>query len=111
VDTLDLSRRTLKGQNQHSLDALCRRFNINKDKRVLHGALIDADLLADVYVELTGGRNLSMQLQVRPRISITPIKIPQENSKSFGNPTILKPDATELLDNEAHRKKYGFTKG
>ena len=39
-----------------SLDALCRRFDISLDSRTLHGALLDAQLLADVYLELRGGR-------------------------------------------------------
>jgi DNA polymerase-3 subunit epsilon len=63
VDTLELARRRLPGA-KHSLDALCQRFAISTRHRVVHGALIDAELLADVYVELTGGRQIGFDLAV-----------------------------------------------
>jgi hypothetical protein len=47
---------------KHSLDALCVRFGIDRSHRVKHGALIDAQLLAQVYVELTGGRQIGLSL-------------------------------------------------
>lgn len=55
VDTLPIARRKFPGAKA-SLDALCKRFEIDNSHRDLHGALIDADLLAAVYVELKGGR-------------------------------------------------------
>lgn len=55
VDTLVMARRKFPG-SPASLDALCRRFEIDNSHRDLHGALIDADLLAAVYIELKGGR-------------------------------------------------------
>lgn len=55
VDTLPLARQKFPGAKA-SLDALCKRFEIDNSHRDLHGALIDADLLAAVYVELKGGR-------------------------------------------------------
>jgi DNA polymerase-3 subunit epsilon len=45
-----------------SLDALCRRFNIDNSGRVKHGALLDAELLAEVYLELVGGRQQGLSL-------------------------------------------------
>ena len=54
IDTLKIARQKFPGA-QASLDALCRRFQIDNTHRDLHGALIDADLLASVYVELKGG--------------------------------------------------------
>ncbi len=63
VDTLELARARFPGA-KHSLDALCARFGIERGHRVLHGALIDAELLADVYVELTGGRQIGLALAV-----------------------------------------------
>ena len=54
IDTLQIARQKFPGA-QASLDALCRRFQIDNHHRDLHGALIDADLLASVYVELKGG--------------------------------------------------------
>ena len=61
VDTLALARARHPGA-KHSLDALCMRFGIDRSHRVKHGALLDAQLLAQVYVELTGGRQIGLGL-------------------------------------------------
>ena len=61
IDTLVLARRRHPGA-KHSLDALCVRYGIDRSHRVLHGALLDAELLAQVYVELTGGLQIGLQL-------------------------------------------------
>ena len=61
VDTLQLARSRHPGA-KHSLDALCARYGIDRSHRVLHGALLDAQLLAQVYVELTGGRQIGLGL-------------------------------------------------
>ena len=55
IDTLVMARKKFPGA-QANLDALCRRFGIDNSHRGLHGAMVDADLLASVYVELLGGR-------------------------------------------------------
>ena len=61
VDTLGLARRQAPGAPA-SLDALCKRFNIDNSNRKLHGALLDAELLAEVYLELRGGRQQGLSL-------------------------------------------------
>ncbi|HUE78249.1 MAG TPA: DNA polymerase III subunit epsilon [Sphingomicrobium sp.] len=61
VDTLVLARTRHPGA-KHSLDALCSRFGVDRSQRVKHGALLDAQLLAQVYVELTGGRQIGLGL-------------------------------------------------
>ena len=63
VDTLALARQRHPGA-KHSLDALCTRYGVDRSLRVKHGALIDAQLLAQVYVELTGGRQIGLSLAV-----------------------------------------------
>lgn len=55
TDSLDLARRCYPGQ-RNSLDALCRRLEVDNSGRILHGALLDAEILADVYLRLTGGQ-------------------------------------------------------
>ncbi len=55
IDTLEIARKRFPG-SPASLDALCRRFGINNDARTLHGALLDSEILAEVYLELIGGR-------------------------------------------------------
>src|SRR5688572_19756595 len=61
VCTLSLARSRHPGA-KHSLDALCSRFGVDRSQRVKHGALLDAQLLAQVYVELTGGRQIGLGL-------------------------------------------------
>jgi len=55
IDTLEIARRKFPG-SPASLDALCRRFGIDNSSRTLHGALLDSEILAEVYLELIGGR-------------------------------------------------------
>lgn len=61
VDTLALAKKRFPGM-PNSLDALCRRFSIDLSARTTHNALLDCKLLADVYVELTGGRQRGLSL-------------------------------------------------
>jgi DNA polymerase-3 subunit epsilon len=61
IDTLLLARRAHPGA-KHSLDALCTRYGIDRSHRVKHGALLDAQLLAQLYVELTGGRQIGLSM-------------------------------------------------
>ena len=62
VDTLDMARRKFPG-SPNTLDALCKRFSIDNSNRVKHGALLDAELLAEVYLELRGGRQRGLALE------------------------------------------------
>lgn len=61
VDTLAIARQKFPGA-KHSLDALCTRFGVDRSQRIKHGALLDAQLLSQVYVELTGGRQIGLGL-------------------------------------------------
>jgi DNA polymerase-3 subunit epsilon len=61
IDTVQLARRKFPGQPA-SLDALCQRFAIDNSTRQVHGALLDAELLSAVYLELIGGRQARMEL-------------------------------------------------
>ncbi|QNM82103.1 DNA polymerase III subunit epsilon [Sphingomonas sabuli] len=61
VDTLAIARTRHPGA-KHSLDALCTRFGVDRSRRIKHGALLDAQLLAQVYIELTGGRQIGLGL-------------------------------------------------
>ncbi len=66
VDTVAIARKRHPGAKL-SLDALCTRYGIDRSHRVKHGALLDAELLAQVYIELTGGRQIGLGLaQDRP---------------------------------------------
>jgi DNA polymerase III subunit epsilon len=72
IDTLAIARTRHPGA-KHSLDALCTRYGIDRSHRVLHGALLDAQLLAQLYVELTGGRQIGLMLAAEETISVTRI--------------------------------------
>ena len=61
IDTLKIARQKFPGA-QNSLDALCRRFNITNYDRKYHGALLDSQMLADVYLELLGGKEPNLNL-------------------------------------------------
>ncbi len=61
IDTVALARKKHPGAKL-SLDALCSRYGVDRSHRVKHGALLDAELLAQVYVELTGGRQIGLEL-------------------------------------------------
>lgn len=65
LDTLVLARRLHPGM-KNSLDALCKRYDVDNANRTLHGALLDAELLAEVYLAMTGGQS-SMTLEMKTR--------------------------------------------
>ncbi len=67
--TLIYARKKFPGQ-QNSLDALCRRFNIDNSRRLKHGALLDADILAEVYVELMGGKQNTIALEQKEKVKV-----------------------------------------
>jgi DNA polymerase III subunit epsilon len=62
IDTVQMARKKFPGAPA-SLDALCKRFDIDNSNRTLHGALLDAQLLADVYLELKGGRQIGLVVE------------------------------------------------
>jgi DNA polymerase-3 subunit epsilon len=99
VDTLTLARAKHPGA-KHSLDALCVRFGIDRSHRVKHGALLDAQLLAQVYVELTGGRQIGLGLVAEAGTlpvsgSVGPIVIRE--------PRLARPHAALAEELERHR--------
>jgi DNA polymerase-3 subunit epsilon len=65
VDTLSLARRKHPGAPA-SLDALCARYAVDNSRRTKHGALLDAELLSEVYIELIGGKQADLNLALRP---------------------------------------------
>ena len=100
IDTLALARSKHPGA-KHSLDALCVRFGIDRSQRIRHGALLDAQLLAQVYVELTGGRQIGLGLiaetaPVAIQQSQRPVTVREPRS-----PRPHAPAAEELLRHQA----------
>ncbi|AHD02635.1 DNA polymerase III subunit epsilon [Leisingera methylohalidivorans] len=73
LDTLAIARKRFPG-SPATLDALCRRFNIDNANRTLHGALLDSEILADVYLELIGGRQPDFGLSAQSSSEITRVE-------------------------------------
>jgi DNA polymerase III subunit epsilon len=72
LDTLALAREMHPGQ-RNGLDALCKRYSVDNSHRALHGALLDARILADVYLAMTGGQNaLALDEGIRPATTVAP---------------------------------------
>ena len=92
VDTLAMARKKFPGA-QANLDALCRRFEIDNSHRDLHGALVDADLLAAVYIELLGGRQPGLLLESDS----------QTKAADQGEPNSIDPDPSFHLDAKPKR--------
>lgn len=98
-DTLRLARQKFPGA-QANLDALCRRFHIDNSAREKHGALLDSELLAEVYLELLGGRQHGMALEVTP----TPGTVERQTTISVARarPQSLEPRLT-AEERKAHQ--------
>ncbi|CAN5129680.1 DNA polymerase III subunit epsilon [soil metagenome] len=74
IDTLAMSKTRHPGA-KHSLDALCNRYGVDRSQRLKHGALLDAQLLAQVYVELTGGRQIGLEIGFETKVQeIAPLR-------------------------------------
>ncbi len=99
VDTLVLARTRHPGA-KHSLDALCTRFGVDRSQRVKHGALLDAQLLAQVYVELTGGRQIGLGL-VADTEGLEPALVGQ--AVSVREPRAPRPHFAAAEELERHR--------
>jgi len=99
LDTLKLARDKHPGQ-KNNLDALCRRYDINNSNRELHGALLDSEILADVYLAMTGGQ-VSLSLAAEPAARDTK----SSNSKAIqkkerGSLRVIKANDDELKAHE-----------
>lgn len=80
VDTVALARVRHPGA-KNSLDALCTRYGIDRSHRTKHGALLDAELLAQVYVEITGGRQIGLGLagEVRAEVTVEAVSLVRQD--------------------------------
>jgi len=81
IDTLDLARQR-HPQQRNNLDALCDRYRIERGHRTLHGALLDSQLLAEVYLAMTGGRQFSLDTaDAHPRAASEFVRLPEQSSQ------------------------------
>jgi DNA polymerase-3 subunit epsilon len=103
LDTLVLARTKHPGQ-RNNLDALCKRYEIDNTNRTLHGALLDAEILACVYLAMTGGQT-SLFSEVESSTSQSNVVIEDIMQLDLANPVILKANEEEL---EKHRAMLDF---
>ena len=98
LDTLELARDLHPGQ-RNNLDALCKRYEVDNSSRTLHGALLDAEILADVYLAMTGGQ-VDLGLSLEKGASMVDDDHPVEHA---GHPPllVLKASADELEKHDA----------
>lgn len=96
IDTLEIARRKFPGASA-SLDALCRRYGIDNSARTLHGALLDSEILAEVYLELIGGRQPDLVLQTGGRSNENAARS-EPDWRPYPRP---KPLASRLTDEES----------
>jgi len=100
IDTLELSKEQRPG-TMHNLDALCRRFGIDTSARTRHGALLDAQILAQVYLAMTGGQSNLFQDTQSNESELTDTSLIKKNIKNSGNIKVIfaSKDETELHNN------------
>jgi DNA polymerase-3 subunit epsilon len=92
IDTIEIAKRKIPGA-RYSLDELCKRFSIDLTARTKHGALLDAELTAQVYLELVGGRQRGLSFAAIETVSETS---PEENGRARQRPVPLAPLLTAL---------------
>ncbi len=104
IDTLPMARQRHAGQ-RNSLDALCKRYGVDNSKREFHGALLDAHLLAQVYLAMTGGQGSFFDsLTENISISSAAAEIAATTEAKQYSITILKASDTELVAHETYLK-------
>ena len=99
VDTVGIARRKHPGAKL-SLDALCNRYGIDRSHRTRHGALLDAELLAQLYVELMGGRQIGLELAVEAGGSTSEFPIVAQTACSIVRPQ--RPHAANAAEMARH---------
>ena len=105
LDTLSMARKLHPGQ-RNSLDALCKRYEIDASKRDLHGALIDADLLARVYLAMTGGQTaLSLDEEVAAAAPAVGAGVGAASGREDLNLAVIRATDDEIAAHEAIMQK------
>ena len=99
LDTLVLARRMHPG-SRNSLDALCKRYQVDASGRVLHGAVLDAGLLADVYLAMTGGQ-VALSLEREGPVDAASPLAPARASRPSAPLRVIEATAQELSEHEA----------
>ncbi|MEM9468613.1 MAG: DNA polymerase III subunit epsilon [Pseudomonadota bacterium] len=100
IDTLVMARKKYPG-SPANLDALCRRFNIDNSNRTLHGALLDSELLAEVYLEMLGGRQHGLAIEPAQQAEQSETVQMSKKDRPFREPRFFGVSQNDL---DAHQK-------
>ena len=103
VDTVQIAKKRHPGAKL-SLDALCTRYGIDRSHRVKHGALLDAELLAQVYVELKGGRQIGLELAADAAKAEAPVELVAVRKAPEGPRREARPHAPTVEELSRHRE-------
>lgn len=103
LDTLDMARKMHPGQ-RNSLDALCKRYDIDNSSRTLHGALLDSEILADVYLAMTGGQTLLLLDAEQENRSRQQQEVVRPLDHDRPPLRVIRASADELASHEAYMK-------
>ncbi len=102
IDTLELARKQ-HPQQRNNLNALCDRYGIERGHRELHGALLDSELLAEVYLGMTGGRqfSLDMEIQTKPASAFVQVsKTVRSRDEKAETATMMRRDPLYVPEND-----------
>lgn len=100
IDTVAIARQLHPGA-KHSLDALCTRYGIDRSHRIKHGALLDAELLAQLYIELTGGRQIGLGLAQEEEKLVVNVELAMEVAVRPVRPARIFAASAEELERHA----------
>ncbi|WP_127143763.1 DNA polymerase III subunit epsilon [Pelagibacterium montanilacus] len=106
IDTVALARKVHPGARV-SLDALCRHYGIDNSRRTLHGALLDSEILAEVYLELIGGRQVGLALADRSGRQGEGTQTPQGPARQRPAPLPARLDANQARQHAAFIAEMG----
>lgn len=104
VDTLEIAKNKFPGQ-RNNLDVLCKRFGIDNSARTFHGALLDAQLLAEVYLELLGGAEPTMELDTKTGSKTGNGRFRNGIKKRYHEPRVFDISSEQLEMHRAFLKK------
>jgi len=95
IDTLELSKEQRPG-TMHNLDALCRRFGVDTSARTRHGALLDAQILAQVYLAMTGGQSILFQESTDSKSMISNSELIKKNTDNKNQIKVIYANEKEI---------------
>ena len=100
IDTLAMARTRHPGA-KHSLDALCSRYGVDRSQRIKHGALLDAQLLSQIYIELAGGRQIGLSLAESAPAAESPLATMRAIERPYRAPRPHRASDSELAAHAA----------